>query len=132
MRRVHFEYDQLLHKQDGKCAICKVDYRKSRLSIDHNHKTLEIRGLLCHECNSGIAYFDENTQYLIHAAIYLLGGPSEKPFKINDDNPAFDFIHYGRVSKLRKKTGRHQGIPVSGTALAEGIKLEANGEIADK
>ena len=57
MRRVKYEYGQLLEKQNHKCAICDVANTQSRLSIDHNHKTQEIRGLLCHDCNSGIASF---------------------------------------------------------------------------
>jgi hypothetical protein len=132
MRRVAFEYDSLLHQQNGQCAICKVDHRKSRLSIDHNHTTLELRGLLCHECNSGIAYFDENSHFLIYAAIYLLGGQSAKPFKISDDDPAFDFIYYGRLPKLRTQIGEHHGVPVSGTALAEGVELATGSQIIDQ
>jgi len=40
-------------KQKGKCAICgkkQSDFKK-RLNLDHNHKTLQIRGLLCYYCN---------------------------------------------------------------------------------
>lgn len=95
MRRVKLEYAELLQKQGGKCAICRVDNEKSRLSIDHNHKTLEIRGLLCHECNSGIAYFDEDTQYLIRAAIYLVGGQDAKAFSITSNDPNFDLEYHG-------------------------------------
>ena len=73
MRRVKYEYGQLLEKQNHKCAICDVANTQSRLSIDHNHKTQEIRGLLCHDCNSGIASFEENRQYLMRAIIYLIG-----------------------------------------------------------
>jgi uncharacterized protein YlaI len=73
MRRVKYEYGQLLEKQNYKCAICDVANTQSRLSIDHNHKTQEIRGLLCHDCNSGIASFEENRQYLMRAIIYLIG-----------------------------------------------------------
>ena len=41
-------------QQKGKCGICKRHQRKfkKRLSVDHNHKTGFIRGLLCHYCNS--------------------------------------------------------------------------------
>lgn len=121
MRRVQFEYAELLQEQNGKCAICKIDSEKSRLSIDHNHKTLEIRGLLCHECNSGIAYFDESPNYLISAAIYLIGGRDEKPFTIANTDPNFDLEHYGRISKLRTQAGVGQRVPLSGDALDEGI-----------
>lgn len=131
MHRVKFEYDELLRNQGGKCAICKIDNDKSRLSIDHNHKTLEIRGLLCHECNSGIAYFDENATYLISAAIYLIGGRDEKQFSIADTDPYFDLKYYGRVSKLRPQTGGVQGVSVPSGAMDEGVELEATGQVAD-
>lgn len=131
MHRVKFEYDELLQNQGGKCAICKIDNDKSRLSIDHNHKTLEIRGLLCHECNSGIAYFDENTKYLISAAIYLIGGRDEKQFSLADTDPNFDLEHYGRISKLCTQTGELQGVSLPSRALDEGVELEATGQITD-
>lgn len=45
-------YDSMLVKQGGRCAICLVEPSTSRrLDIDHDHKTLKVRGLLCHRCN---------------------------------------------------------------------------------
>lgn len=47
------QYEELLAKQDGCCAICKQHHTKfkMRLSVDHCHYTMEIRGLLCFVCN---------------------------------------------------------------------------------
>src|SRR5216110_416922 len=47
------DYDDLYRKQEGRCAVCKraASSFKHRLSIDHDHKTGEIRGLLCIHCN---------------------------------------------------------------------------------
>lgn len=47
------QYNALLKKQDGHCALCPRTVEKSgkKLSVDHNHKTGEIRGLLCYRCN---------------------------------------------------------------------------------
>ena len=59
-------YNQLLSKQNGKCAICGKTPDKINLSVDHDHKTGKIRGLLCKDCNFGIAHFKDN--------IILLGG----------------------------------------------------------
>lgn len=46
------QYSDMLKKQDGKCALC---YRASKpgkhLHVDHDHDTLRVRGLLCHQCN---------------------------------------------------------------------------------
>lgn len=47
------QYNELLHKQKGCCALCdrpQTEF-KTRLAVDHNHATGEIRGLLCAYCN---------------------------------------------------------------------------------
>lgn len=46
------QYDQMFEQQNGKCAICnQIDISGKRLSVDHDHRTGEIRGLLCMNCN---------------------------------------------------------------------------------
>ncbi|MBU6231644.1 hypothetical protein KGP36_03165 [Patescibacteria group bacterium] len=47
------QYDELLEKQGGCCAICDRHHSefKTRLAVDHDHSTLRIRGLLCNYCN---------------------------------------------------------------------------------
>lgn len=47
------QYQELFDKQEGKCAVCKRHQSelKNRLVLDHDHKTLEIRALLCAYCN---------------------------------------------------------------------------------
>lgn len=45
------EYDSLLKKQNGVCAICGKPPKKTRLAVDHDHKTGRVRGLLCFFCN---------------------------------------------------------------------------------
>ena len=66
-------YEGLLKKQKYKCAICKSHYTvyKYRLSVDHNHKTGKIRGLLCHHCNSALGNFMDNVCNLKSAIIYM-------------------------------------------------------------
>jgi hypothetical protein len=44
-------YRQLFKDQDGVCAICGNPPKTRRLSLDHNHETGQIRGLLCNSCN---------------------------------------------------------------------------------
>ena len=47
------QYDLLLKKQNSKCAICKKSFKVvGTLCVDHDHKTGEVRGLLCRKCNS--------------------------------------------------------------------------------
>jgi 5-methylcytosine-specific restriction endonuclease McrA len=49
-------YDELLLKQDYKCAICRKPSSECRkgLSIDHDHATGKVRGLLCQGCNIAV------------------------------------------------------------------------------
>lgn len=45
------QYDALLERQGGRCAICRNRPKSKRLAVDHDHKTGEVRGLLCSRCN---------------------------------------------------------------------------------
>lgn len=68
------DYEQMLFRQNGKCAICgKVEERKSSpfLCVDHCHKTGKIRGLLCHRCNSAIGKLNDDPELLRKAIVYL-------------------------------------------------------------
>lgn len=72
------EYNDLLVKQDNKCAICKrkesKKYKKKRaymLAVDHCHKTGKIRGLLCSACNTAIGKFGDNIQRIKETISYL-------------------------------------------------------------
>lgn len=46
-------YNTILKKQKHSCAICKKHKSKftRNLAVDHDHKTQEVRGLLCYYCN---------------------------------------------------------------------------------
>jgi len=58
--------------QDGRCAICGEPFAQpSNACIDHNHKTGEIRGLLCKKCNLGIGCFDDNQSLMGRAIKYV-------------------------------------------------------------
>lgn len=47
------ERAEFFAKQSGKCAICgkPESEMKMRMALDHSHKTLQLRGLLCYRCN---------------------------------------------------------------------------------
>ncbi len=45
--------------------------RVRRLSIDHDHNTGDIRGLLCHNCNVAIGHLNDDPELLDAAAGYL-------------------------------------------------------------
>jgi hypothetical protein len=73
----HDEYKQLLIKQGEVCAICgkpeslKIKGKTAMLSVDHNHYTGEIRGLLCSRCNRGLGVFNDDIELFKKAASYL-------------------------------------------------------------
>lgn len=64
------EYNQKLKDQGGVCAICGKPDRR-RLSVDHDHDTGAVRGLLCSRCNSGIGFMDDDLTRLRAAVRYL-------------------------------------------------------------
>lgn len=65
------EHAKMLMEQKGVCAICKqLPKGKRPLAVDHDHKTLKVRGLLCFGCNRAIAILD-NKEKLEEAILYL-------------------------------------------------------------
>lgn len=64
-------YRDLLADQRGRCAICQEPPSKKRLSIDHDHITNKVRGLLCISCNTAIGSFKDSQELLMKAIQYL-------------------------------------------------------------
>ena len=64
------QHKKLLNEQKGGCAICRK-VPKKQLSVDHDHQTNEVRGLLCQSCNTGLGLFADSPELLRAAAIYL-------------------------------------------------------------
>jgi hypothetical protein len=67
------QFNELLQLQNGVCAICGSDKPShiKHLSVDHNHKTGAVRGLLCPSCNNLLANASDNTLVLATAIDYL-------------------------------------------------------------
>ena len=66
------QFNQMLVAQDGKCAICHMGFKDNKdTCVDHNHKTGQIRQLLCFNCNVGIGKFDDSVRLLQNAVDYL-------------------------------------------------------------
>jgi len=72
------EYDALLQKQGGVCAICRK-HSKRRLCVDHCHRTGMVRGLLCVSCNLGLGSLKEDQASLVAALAYLGALPRDAP-----------------------------------------------------
>jgi len=67
------EYNKLFENQNGCCAICnkhQTEFKKS-FAVDHCHKTIKVRGLLCSKCNIGIGQFNDNEELLRKAIEYI-------------------------------------------------------------
>jgi len=66
-------YNNMLEQQQNRCAICPEvqsdDF--NALSVDHDHKTGQIRGLLCNSCNRGLGFFRDDIALLKKAIEYL-------------------------------------------------------------
>jgi hypothetical protein len=74
------EYDSRLRAQCGVCAICKQSEkckagngRTKQLSVDHDHETGDIRGLLCDLCNRALGMMGDDPDRLAAAVEYLKG-----------------------------------------------------------
>ncbi len=61
----------MLESQGGSCAICDGGTSKNYLACDHDHKTGEVRGLLCARCNKLLAAVRDEQWHLLKAAAYL-------------------------------------------------------------
>lgn len=66
------EFDYLLINQSGRCAICNEPMTDD-LTIDHDHATGAVRGLLGGFCNRGLGMFRDDPEWLRAAADYLEG-----------------------------------------------------------
>lgn len=73
------DYNKMFELQKGLCAICnEKETKKSRkvgdicrLSIDHCHDSLVVRGLLCHHCNAALGHMKDSIVLLKSMIKYL-------------------------------------------------------------
>lgn len=52
------DYERMFKSQNGVCFLCGRAQSR-RLHVDHNHKTRELRKLLCAKCNSMLGIIEE-------------------------------------------------------------------------
>lgn len=62
------QWDAMWRTQNGLCASCGED---EATDLDHNHRTGQVRALLCHWCNTGMGLFLEDPRRLRAAAEYV-------------------------------------------------------------
>lgn len=83
-------YEQMALEQGGVCKICRKEEtevstvgqtKPNRLSVDHDHETGKVRGLLCYKCNQAIGCLRHSIPLLNAAIQYLIeseGGSDEQ------------------------------------------------------
>lgn len=67
------QYQAMLKEQENKCFICREPEGVSGriLSVDHDHVTGKVRGLLCTNCNTALGKFKDSLDNLKKAIEYL-------------------------------------------------------------
>lgn len=86
------QYEALLKRQEGVCAICHRPPKKIRLHIDHDHKTGVIRGLLCSWCNHKLLSGARDSIEVLRNAVAYMEAP-----------PAIAVLGETTVPKKRRK-----------------------------
>lgn len=80
------KYEEMYATQLGQCSIClRPNLYKRGLHVDHDHKTGEIRSLLCHGCNTGLGNFREDIESMKRAIEYLI---KHSPTNMNNNQKA--------------------------------------------
>lgn len=73
------DYDRIYAHQSGVCAICKRATGATRkLSVDHDHSTGAVRGLLCSTCNEMLGHARDSDMFFYRAAGYLQNPPANE------------------------------------------------------
>lgn len=72
------DYERLLQAQGGRCAVtgCRATGKSKRLAVDHDHKTGEVRGILCSSHNRAIGYNFDSPEAFDSLAEYLRNPPA--------------------------------------------------------
>lgn len=72
------EYDRIFKIQGGRCFICRNKPASKRFAVDHDHRTEEVRGILCKRCNHDLLGGAHDGVSLLWRAIgYLLFPPAQ-------------------------------------------------------
>lgn len=67
------QFEHLFTEQKGLCAICEnplTDFHGT--TVDHDHKTHKVRGLVCHRCNLLVGWVEQSKERIPKVFSYLL------------------------------------------------------------
>lgn len=67
------QFDALFISQGKRCAVCRADKNRSKRgwTVDHDHATGNVRGVLCGPCNSALGLMQDSPLRLRQGAAYL-------------------------------------------------------------
>lgn len=72
-------YRALYEFQGGVCAICRrATGRSRRLSVDHDHRSGLVRGLLCRPCNDLLGHIRDDLDTVKRVHHYLTSPPARE------------------------------------------------------
>jgi len=85
------DYDSRLAEQGGLCTVCRcapkfINGIERPLSVDHNHRSGENRGLLCDSCNLILGFARDSQEHLRRLIVYLQKHDGIN-FDFVEDNP---------------------------------------------
>ncbi len=66
------EFETMLALQENCCAICGKRFGRGRqANVDHCHRSHQLRGIICNQCNTGLGLFKDDLRLLRQAQHYL-------------------------------------------------------------
>ena len=66
----------MLAEQNNCCKLCERPFEQLNrrlIHVDHDHKTNELRGILCQKCNTALGSLGDTVESLERAVKYLKG-----------------------------------------------------------
>jgi hypothetical protein len=90
---------EMLNRQWWHCPICVCRLTLETAHVDHDHRTGQVRAVLCFNCNGGLGQFRDDPRVLRRAADYLEGsewqqtkpepgGAYPRPISLPDPRPS--------------------------------------------
>lgn len=73
------QFEAILESQGGICPVCEKSDKV--MCLDHNHKTLKVRGIVCLNCNLRVIGGARDQDHkLVNAARYVTSNPADLVF----------------------------------------------------
>lgn len=110
------QYLKMLEEQNYRCFICNTEETVNNrvLSVDHDHITGKVRGLLCTNCNTGIGKLKDNINFLQRSIEYL-----ERDYNVPEETETEYFIPHTERPNWRRIVHTPDGTFSSNEAAAK-------------